>query len=237
MFLAQTYKDAELVIYNTDIEHPICPNKEILESGRIKFVNSNIDLITKNPYTNIGAIRRDSLNWASGEYYSCWDDDDIFLPWHLEQAISGIGDYDAWKPHTSMFWQFNKEIELAQNVMEASILARINVVKFNEHQGGGEHLDWVTNCKMKVDKDILPSYCFNWSDDGIVRGHKQSGTINREDNFEYHKENTRDAARGPITGCDISSFLERFHHFLQTSLGKNAGDFVLRPEAYFRYLK
>ena len=91
-FLAQTYPNKELIIYNTDVEHPytkILPiNHEIydpyeaaiLKDINIIIVNQNIDSVTKEQYTNVGAIRRDALTHANGDFVVTWDDDDIFLP-------------------------------------------------------------------------------------------------------------------------------------------------------------
>lgn len=209
-FLDQDTTDqVELIIYNTDTEYPMALGEE-LKDKNITIVNNNIDHVTNQPYTNIGSIRRDSLSYAKGKYYICWDDDDIFLPWHIRQGLDGLADVSdawSWKPYMSMFWKTGHEPELACNQMEASILVnleRLKITGFKEHQGGGEHLSWIDAFtragKFHIERHSIPSYCFNWSDQGIMRGHKQSGTINREDNFEYHKANTKDHATGPITG-------------------------------------
>jgi hypothetical protein len=216
-YLNQTSKvDTELIIFNTDTDYPIELDSKLTERAnslnkRIRVVNNNTDQETGQPYTNIGSIRRDSLNYAEGEYYICWDDDDIFLPWHIEQGIQKIINNSdniwAWKPHTSMYWPPERKPELACNYMEASII--INVEKLREagffnHQGGGEHLRWVDlfskQKKLYIDKEVIPSYCFNWNDQGLMRGHKQSGTIDRPDNFTFHKINTKDYATGRVTG-------------------------------------
>lgn len=208
-FLNQkTNIDRELIIYNTDVDNPLILSSELPDN--ITIINNNTDYITDKPYNNLGSIRRDSLNHASGDYYICWDDDDIFLPWHIQQCVDGITrhpDAWAWKPFMSMFWKTACPPELADNNMEASILInleKLRAIGFNPHQGGGEHLNWLETFKklnkLAIDKESIPSYCFNWADQGIMRGHKQSGTINREDNFTYHKENTNDFAARPLDG-------------------------------------
>ena len=104
-----------------------------------------------------------------------------------------------------MFWKTDCEPELAGNVMEASIISRLDKILefgFDPHQGGGEHLAWEgafrKHKKLIVDKNSIPAYCFNWADQGEMRGHKQSGSYGREDNFEHHKKNTKDYAKRPI---------------------------------------
>jgi hypothetical protein len=200
--------EKELIIYNTDTEYPLELSENLLNKNII-VINNNIDLQTQEPYTNIGSIRRDSLSFASGTHYICWDDDDIFLPWHIRQCVDGFKsniDIWAWKPHTSMFWLCDREPQFACNNMEASILIDLNKLReigFSNHQGGGEHIDWINTFKaagkLHIEKNIVPSYCFNWSDKGNMRGHKQSGSINRPDNFEYHKQNTIDYAKDKLT--------------------------------------
>lgn len=213
-WLNQDYKGPmELVIYNTDVDNPIILGEEIKEKfpekvKNIKIINNNTNYLTKEDYTNIGDIRRDSLSHASGTYYICWDDDDIFLPWNVQQCVDGLQANPgiwAWKPERSMMWPSNEDPKICGNAMEASIIARLDKIKqygFIPHQGGGEHLDWMREFsiqhKFHVEKNSIPGYSFNWADQGEMRGHKQSGTIDRPDNFEYHKAHTTDYAKRPI---------------------------------------
>lgn len=201
-FQAQdTSEKCELIIFNTDTEYPLILSDEI-SSENIIVINNNTDYLTGEEYNNIGSIRRDALSHASGKYYICWDDDDIFLPWNIRQCLNGIEGSDsfAWKPKKSLFWQKESPI-IAENVMEASIISlteKIKEIGFLPHGGGGEHLSWYLKLqrekKIKIEENSIPAYCFNWRDQGLMRGHKQSGTIDRVDNFSFHKENTKDFA-------------------------------------------
>ena len=217
-FLNQDYiGNTELLIYNTDTDYPLflSPSLRQIYPDREKsivIINNNTDYITNQPYDNIGAIRRDALQHASGDYYICWDDDDIFLPWNICQCVDGLNknpDVWAWKPFRSMFWKSGEDPEIAGNVMEASIISRMDKILefgFSPHQGGGEHLSWEKafrdNKKIVVDKNSIPAYCFNWADEEEIRGHKQSGTFGRPDNFQYHKDNTNDHASRPLDHFD-----------------------------------
>jgi len=249
-FLNQdTQADTELIIYNTDVENPMTLSNELSDKN-IRVVNNNTDYVTNNPYTNIGDIRRDSLDSATGDYYICWDDDDIFMPWHIRQCIDGFSknpDIWAWKPHTSMWWQIGQKPALACNNMEASIIVRLDKLReynFTSHLGGGEHLRWMSEFKnvnkLYTDIDSVPSYCFNWHDsDTKVRGHKQSGSINRVDNFNFHKKHTTDFATGPLSGCaNINDIYDQHIQLIKNNIEiKQPNNYIISTYNYEKYCK
>ena len=106
-FLAQTYPNKELIIYNTDTDSPY----NLIQSNRsITIVNRSIDFETNEPYTNVGAIRRDALKFAIGEYVVTWDDDDIFLPHFMQQAMDRMKEtkLPSFKPEKSFFYSVDK---------------------------------------------------------------------------------------------------------------------------------
>lgn len=207
-FDAQTYTNKELIIFNTDEEYPY-----VLEEKRddVIVVNNGIDYQTGLPYTNRGYICRDAITHATGYYFMLADDDDIYLPWHLQQAVEGIEELgtDAWKPEKSFFATPHK-LELAMNIMEASVIVkmdRIREIGFRSDLTGYEGLSWYTKLRDEghIDehnKKYIPSYCFNWSDPSEIAGHKQSGNINNPNNFEEHKERSFDVANEPLTLID-----------------------------------
>ena len=251
MFLNQDCDgEMEMVILNTDEEYPLVLG-ESLKNKNIRIVNNNVDYKTKEKYNNVGSIRRDAIEHATGTHYICWDDDDIFLPWNIRQCVDGLKrnpELWAWKPYNSTWWASDGSMSVVGNAMEASIISDIEKVKqygFKNHQGGGEHWSWlqyfIENKKILEDKNSVPGYCFNWSDQGIVRGHKQSGTIDRPDNFEYHKENTKDYATRNLEIYDGSKLNEIYIKFAdliksQINLPKNNG-YVITQENYDTYVK
>lgn len=252
-FLNQDYKgETELIIYNTDMDYPLELSKE-LQDENISIVNNNTDQLTGEPYNNIGAIRRDSLSHANGEYYICWDDDDIFLPWNIRQCMDGLKAHQdawSWKPFRSMFWRTNEDPEIAGNVMEASIISRLDKILefgFHPHQGGGEHLAWESSFrnekKIISDKNSIPAYCFNWADQGEMRGHKQSGTYDREDNFEYHKKETKDHAKRPLGIFDnneiqriYQSHIKVIKENAEKDLGENHVGYIVKQNLIDFYI-
>lgn len=222
-FDAQTYPNKELIIFNTDEEYPY-----VLETKRddVVIVNNGIDYQTELPYLNRGYICRDAITHATGDYFMLADDDDIYLPWHLQQAVDGIEELgtDAWKPEQSFFATKDK-LELAMNTMEASVIVkmpRIRQIGFRSDITGYEGLSWYTKLRdegqlYEHNKKYIPSYCFNWSDPVEIAGHKQSGDINNPNNFENHKQASKDVANEPLTSItkkELSDVYSIYYKFI-----------------------
>ena len=175
-FYAQTYPNVELILFNTDVEHPFVLEHE---NPNIVVVNNATDYITGEPYKNRGQICRDAVTHATGDYFMLADDDDVYLPWHIQQAVEGIEELgtDAWKPEYSFFAAPGK-VELVMNTMEAAVIVkmeRIREIGFRSDLTGYEGLSWYTQLRDEGqldehNKNYLPSYCFNWSDPSEVAG-------------------------------------------------------------------
>ena len=201
---AQTYPNKELVIFNTDEEYPYSLS---FEDDTIIIINNGINYENGEPYENRGQICRDAVTHATGDYFMLADDDDIYLPWHMQQAVEGIEENgkDAWKPQKS-FFATQDRVEMCMNTLEASVIVKMNRIKeigFRSDITGYEGLSWYTQLRDEKHLDehntyYLPSYCFNWSDPAEVAGHKQSGAIGSPNNFENHKEASTDYAKRPI---------------------------------------
>lgn len=251
MFLDQDYDgEKEMVILNTDEKYPLVLG-ETLKNKNITVINNNIDYRTSKEYDNVGSIRRDAINHATGTHYICWDDDDIFLPWNIRQCVDGLvrnPDIWSWKPHNSSWWASDGNLSVAGNAMEASIISDIEKIReygFKEHKGGGEHWSWLqhfmNNNKILSDKNSLPGYCFNWSDQGIMRGHKQSGTIDHPDNFNIHKQGTKDHATRSLETYDrvkLNEIYFKFVNLMKSHINVNYPDgYVITQENYDKYVK
>ncbi len=204
-FLAQDYPNKELIIFNTDINSTYDPYSIILISSDIIIENRNIDSITQQPYTNVGAIRRDALMLANGDYVVTWDDDDIFLPHFMSQAINRMAEtgLPSFKPEKSFFYS-GDNLRIVMNTLEASVVASMDLVRKYGYllETGKEGLAWYT--KMRDNKQLdehdtyyIPSYCFNWNDGQEMEApHKQSGDIDNPNNFDNHKEASKDLVNG-----------------------------------------
>jgi len=204
-FLQQNYPHKELIVFNTDMENPYIDNGcEWLPRG-VLFINWGKDHRTKKPYDNVGAIRRDALKFASGDYVITYDDDDIYLPWFMEQAVERMKEtgLPSFKPQKS-FYKSREKLELVSNTMEASVVANKDLIEKYGYrlETGTEGLGWYE--KMRDNRELdendlyyLPSYCFNWGDGEEMKApHKQSGDINNPENFNNHKKYSTDAVNG-----------------------------------------
>lgn len=202
-FLQQTYPNKELIIFNTDIDSRYHAN-DLTHLG-ILVINCDYDSVTKQPYTNVGAIRRDALMYASGYYTVTWDDDDIFLPHFMKQAVDRMEETNLpfFKPEKSFFYSGN-HLRLVSNTMEASVVGKISKVRKYGYllETGKEGLGWYTKARDNKeldehDKHYIPSYCFNWNDGQEMNApHKQSGDINNPNNFNNHKAQSLDRVNG-----------------------------------------
>ena len=201
-FLAQDYPNKELIIYNTDTDSPYDIGQSTFN---ITIINRSIDSVTNEPYTNVGAIRRDALMFASGDYVVTFDDDDIFLPHFMTQGITRMAQtgLPSFKPEMSFFY-CGDNLRLVRNTLEASVIASMDLIRKYGYllETGKEGLGWYT--KMRDNKELdehdthyIPSYCFNWNDGEEMNApHKQSGDIDNPNNFNNHKKQSLDKVDG-----------------------------------------
>jgi hypothetical protein len=90
-FLQQSaIEQATLLIYN---HHPV-PLR--FDHPRIRVVNE------APPIGSLRFIRRRMLDLAdpSADLIHFWDDDDLYLPWHLEDCLKHVGENVAWRPES-----------------------------------------------------------------------------------------------------------------------------------------
>lgn len=207
-FLNQSYKNKKLIIFNTATEDgqkynyylkDTYTDKYLYENFGIIIINNSIDYVTGLPYTNVGAIRRDALTHAAEDgYHVTWDDDDVFLPWFMNQAIDRMAEtgLPSFKPQKSFFYS-GGHLRLCQNTLEASVVADIKKVREYGFllETGKEGLGWYT--KMRDNKELdendtnyIPSYCFDWNSGTDI--HRQSGDIDNPQNFVNHKKRSDD---------------------------------------------
>ena len=91
-FLQQSVlSQATLLIYN---QHPI----------PLGFDHPRVRIVNEAP--SAGSLRyirqrMHELAERSAELIHWWDDDDLYLPWHLEDCLEHIGASVAWKPASS----------------------------------------------------------------------------------------------------------------------------------------
>lgn len=209
MFLNQNYEgEKKLLIFNTDEENPYIEQPEFEKLG-IKFINNGIDYLTNQPYTNVGAIRRDALSHINDDDCLIFhaDDDDIYLPHYIMQGVDKINETGLpfFKPMQSFFYCGNY-LSLVRNTMEASVMCDIKKIRqygYNLNTAL-EGLSWYTKARdnkelNENDNYCIPSYCFNWNDGQEMDApHKQSGSPDDPQNFTNHKAASKDAVNGRL---------------------------------------
>lgn len=110
-FLQQSaISHATLLIYN---QHP---EPLIFDHPRVRVVNEPA------PHASLRHIRRRMHDLAdpAANLIHWWDDDDLYLPWHLQDCLDNIGDGVAWKPASSWFSEANLRFTLSRNRFEGS---------------------------------------------------------------------------------------------------------------------
>jgi glycosyltransferase involved in cell wall biosynthesis len=99
-FLRQTYTDSELVVLNDWTGHTIH-----FEHPRVRVFNK-----TDGERRSLGEVRNWLCSQARGDVVTDWDDDDIYLPKHLEHALSMMEKYRGSK-FSKQRWQWKWNIK------------------------------------------------------------------------------------------------------------------------------
>jgi len=216
-WLNQDYEDTELIIFNT-AEQPLTLDKS-LHGRRIRLINQPRDTMNGLPYSSLGMVRHDAAAYAIGDVYVCWDDDDLYLPWHLSQGVANLRlcGRGAWMPAQSYFSNDGGQTyRLSRNAFEASVLVRTDYLRrygFDTTKSGAEHLSWraamVADGHLSEDDEVTPfeSYAYVWGE----AGHKISGEIDRPDNFERHQAHSTDFGVGTALVPETQEKLEAFY--------------------------
>jgi hypothetical protein len=119
-FLQQTVtSQATLLIYN---QHPIPLH---FDHPRVRVVNE------PPPPGSLRHIRKRMHDLAdpSADLIHWWDDDDLYLPWHLADCLEYIGENVAWKPASSWMSEGDMRFTRHANVFEASWVFQADYLK------------------------------------------------------------------------------------------------------------
>lgn len=157
MFLAQDYpaRARELVILNN---HP-----EPLE-----FEHPQVRIFNEPGHPTLGHCRQRLLKLAAGDLVRTWDDDDWYLPNSISQGVAHLGDAAAFKPARSWFTNGGRSFQLVGNAMEATIIARKEIVERYGYQqsGGDEHAPLLAGLHKEglATRELGPwtGYCYTW---------------------------------------------------------------------------
>ena len=119
-FLQQSaLSQATLLIYN---QHP-CPL--FFDHPRVRIVN---EAGAKVSLRHI-RLRMHQLADPGADLIHWWDDDDLYLPWHLQDCLEHIGEAMAWKPASVWLSEANTRFSRHSNRFEGSWIFRADHLK------------------------------------------------------------------------------------------------------------
>jgi glycosyltransferase involved in cell wall biosynthesis len=130
-FILQGYPNKELIIFNNH-PTPIVPHP--------KLAKHNIKVVNAGDYTgkSMEIVYHDALKHVSedAEYIAVWDDDDMYLPWHLSDNIQKLKESgkDAIRARYGYWYDLTHEngqhVTIISNTLEASMIAKKGTIFF-----------------------------------------------------------------------------------------------------------
>ena len=132
-FLQQSaISNATLLIYN---QHP---SPLFFDHPHVRVVNET------GPRVSLRHIRSrmHELARPDAELIHWWDDDDLYLPWHLQDCLDHVDDQVAWKPASSWISEANKRYSRVSNRFEGSWVFRADYLTnapLNTHPDYPDH--------------------------------------------------------------------------------------------------
>jgi hypothetical protein len=100
-FLAQDYPGEKRLLILNDAPKPISIGNARIESlgdaCEASSIHDNVCITNVPPgtYTNLGEKRAALLQASSTELAAHWDDDDLYLPWHLTRSVAALLERDV----------------------------------------------------------------------------------------------------------------------------------------------
>jgi hypothetical protein len=170
-FIRQDYPHKKLIIVNTH-HSPVRFNQDIHDKYDITVHNIK-------PLERLSDVYRYGLDLIDTPLFSLWDDDDLFLPWHLSERVKAYIEYKEArarkfvpdKPvrigHRWCLFGVDGVIkQLDQNMFVAQYLYESSAIRPDAGVAVWD-LDWEKKfCKlgvtMKQDWPFRPSYVYRW---------------------------------------------------------------------------
>ena len=204
-FLQQSVgSQASLLIYN---HHPIPLS---FDHPRVRVVNE------APPPGSLRHLKKRMLELADpdAELIHWWDDDDLYLPWHLEDCLRHIGTNVAWKPASSWMSEGNVKFSRHANRFEASWIFRATYLQFARLDTHPDYIDHPV-FRQTEDAGLLAStelegrtsYVYRW-DTGTEHVSGYGGSFSEEqqrDHLEMCRLRSNDIrADGRLIPADMS---------------------------------
>jgi hypothetical protein len=160
-FLQQSaVAQATLLIYN---QHPV-PLR--FDHPRVRIINETL------PACSLRYIRQRMHELAdpSAEFIYWWDDDDLYLPWHLADCLKYIDEHVAWKPASS--WMPGGNVKFsrrANGYFEGAWIFRADYLKsapLHTHPTYTDHpvIQQIQEAKLLATTELAgrTSYIYRW---------------------------------------------------------------------------
>jgi hypothetical protein len=160
-FLQQSVAaEATLLIYN---QHPVPLH---FAHPRVRVVNETF------PVAPLRYIRQRMLELAdpAADLIHWWDDDDLYLPWHLQDCLENIGANAAWKPRSSWISLGNLKFARKENQFEGSWIFQadyLRAVSLLTHSTYTDHPAFLqaqeAGLLTTTELGALTSYIYRWA--------------------------------------------------------------------------
>lgn len=186
-FLNQTYPNKELIILNS------LPDQELrFDHPQVKIIN-----LSRRPAT-LGECRNMAIQQCSGEWLVTWDDDDIYLPNHLQNFAAALDSGDGWVRLTKQFyceaWKIKKIVDGTFNVVAIAKRAWLAVGGYNSQNSGedrqfcGKVTARFSGKEVHVQNDAI-SFLYGWDNEAYhisAKGDDQEGQKTGAQRVEEH---------------------------------------------------
>tara|TARA_R110000824_G_scaffold219490_3_gene406433 strand:+ start:906 stop:2057 length:1152 start_codon:yes stop_codon:yes gene_type:complete len=161
-FIHQDYHNKELIIVN----HHEVP---------LHFKHPQVTIINLKPeeVPTLRHVKMVGMQKSNGKYIHFWDNDDLYLPWHLTDCMKGIKNTDkpAWKPKDVWISLRNKEYHRSSNICEGTwIFDRTKISLDEYYTKHPEYADppfyWDILMEKNLEEPIfgaLTSYVYRWA--------------------------------------------------------------------------
>jgi hypothetical protein len=238
-FLLQDYENKELLILNNHAV-PLNLSPELEALGNIKVLNMG-------EVNDMVKLHNDALEYVDGEYICIWEDDDIYLPWHLSNIdrYPLEGEWEAIKPSVSvMVTTIDGRLDttLGDNYFEASYIVKSETIRlygFGEHDNPEIadprfwHWRWLDKIGRSTHRPnfIDCGYVYTWDRqflDGEGCIHSSGNTTT---NLQQHSHDTGN--QEPLRAVDITHIFDVLEN---TRKGLNNGKLKISSEKVEAYL-
>jgi hypothetical protein len=172
---------ATLLVYN---QHPVALR---FDHPRVRIVNEI------PPEGSLRFIRRRMLDLADpdADLIHFWDDDDLYLPWHLEDCLANIKASVAWKPRSCWMSMGGTEFSRHENTFEGSWVFRAKYLKaapIDTHPTYTDHPVYRQTSEAgllaETELGVATSYIYRWGN-GSEHVSAYSGKLD-EDNQKHN---------------------------------------------------